>query len=793
MEGIVARTVENTMNFRHRATARFLIAIVACCFATATVAQAPKPKAAKAEKADKPAAAKSEKKPAAKPKPAAAKPGPKAAAKQPAAEVEMAPEDPAVAAILETKPATPAECASAAKTLADLGHPDLSKRFLKKVLDAKLNAEQLANLGEQFGPLMFLDMAGQATLLPEARQLADAVVAATTARRGDAKRIAGLIEQLQDASAEKRVQALAGLQEAQGAAVGPLLAVLADPARTAEAANVRTVLASLGRLAREPLVAVLQGADPKLMVQAILVLAEMGQRKAAIDLIGPCASEKSPAEVRAAAATALRQLTGQAPTRPQAMRLLREVARNYFDGRQPAEHVVDGKVELWQWDPEKRQLTVRSGTPTESVRALAARYARQAYAVDPADHETRLLYLATMLDAAAHARGLDRSLDQRDPAIVAAKPFGVKEINEVLEYAMAHRRAAAAIAAARLLGEIGKASEVLQQGDRPSPLALALQNPDRRLRMAALEALVHLQPSAPFAGSSYVPSALSFFISSVGVRRALVGGPSLDEARSLAGMLAAAGLQADAATRGKELLRLATKSPDYELAWIDVSIGRPVIATLLQELRRDGRTASLRVGLIAREGYLPQAEHLAELDPLAKAFARPRDDKAVREQVGELAALAPEESVDFDARQRQAARALELLAELSQSSGNLYDLRRVQDSVLVALYNRRLAAKAVAVLAHSNSAESQRALVDVASRFTQPLALRKAAAAAFCENREKHGILLTAEEIQTQYRRYNESEKQDPATRHVLGLILDCLEVSAKSNHDESPGKKAKP
>ena len=100
---------------------------------------------------------------------------------------------------------------------------------------------------------------------------------------------------------------------------------------------------------------------------------------------------------------------------------------------------------------------------------------------------------------------------------------------------------------------------------------------------------------------------------------------------------------------------------------------------------------------------------------------------------------------------------------------------------MVALHNPKLAAKAVAVLANLNSAESQRALVDMASRFTQPLELRKAAAAAFCENMQKHGILLTTEEIRRQYDRYNESEKQDAATQHVLGLILDCLEVPAKT------------
>ena len=66
--------------------------------------------------------------------------------------------------------------------LADLGQPDLAKGFLKKVLDAKLDPQQLADLGEQFGSPMFLDLAGRPALLPEAKQLADAVAAAVKAR-----------------------------------------------------------------------------------------------------------------------------------------------------------------------------------------------------------------------------------------------------------------------------------------------------------------------------------------------------------------------------------------------------------------------------------------------------------------------------------------------------------------------------------------------------------------------------------------------------------------------------------
>jgi CheY-like chemotaxis protein len=300
--------------------------------------------------------------------------------------------------------------------------------------------------------------------------------------------------------------------------------------------------------------------------------------------------------------------------------------------------------------------------------------------------------------------------------------------------------------------------------------------------MAALESIVRLKPTKPYVGSSHIPPALGFFAASNGVRRALVGGSNTVESRDLSGALAAAHLVVDTAATGREMLQMATRSPDYELAWIDVGINHPEVATLLQQLRRDPRTASLRIGIVGRSGFFEVAEHLAANDPMAMAFNRPRDEEACRWQFEQLMAIAPQEFVGFEVRQRQAALALELLAELAQSSSKLYDLRRVQDSVLVALYTPKLSDKAVAVLANLNSAESQRALVDVAGRFVLPLKLRQAAAKAFHENLRKYGILLTTAEIRAQYDHYNASAKMDAPTRHVLALILDCLEAPTKTN-----------
>ena len=58
-------------------------------------------------------------------------------------------------------------------------------------------------------------------------------------------------------------------------------------------------------------------------------------------------------------------------------------------------------------------------------------------------------------------------------------------------------------------------------------------------------------------------------------------------------------------------------------------------------------------------------------------------------------------------------------------------MRRVEDAVLAGLLVPRLSGHAVAVLANLGTQASQQALVDVASRFVNPLTVRQAAAAAF--------------------------------------------------------------
>ncbi|MHC4406277.1 MAG: hypothetical protein ACYTG0_42125, partial [Planctomycetota bacterium] len=166
--------------------------------------------------------------------------------------------DPGVEAILATNPSTPRQWTRAAKILSDLGRPDLARGFLKQVLDANLDQQQLVALEESFGPGMFARLADRRDLAPEAQQLTDAVLAAVSGHVKDPARVATAIDALDDPSAEARAEAMVRLEQAGDTAAAPLIAVLGDAGRVAQHAAARAALVRLGPDAVGPAAAALE-------------------------------------------------------------------------------------------------------------------------------------------------------------------------------------------------------------------------------------------------------------------------------------------------------------------------------------------------------------------------------------------------------------------------------------------------------------------------------------------------------------------------------------------------------
>jgi CheY-like chemotaxis protein len=702
--------------------------------------------------------------------------------------VEMSkPEDSGIKAILGTNPTTPSECARAAKILADLQRPDLAKKFLKRVLDAKLDGKQLAALEAEFGSAMFVSMAVSADLSPEGKQVADAVLQAAEKELTDPQRLAGLVKQLQDPSAEVRYQAMDALRRARGAAVGPLVAVLADAGRSAESVNVRAMLVRLGRDAVQPLIAALDSSEARLQAEVGRVLADLDAREAILYLTAPCVAERTAPEARQALAAALVKLTGHAPTRPEATRLLTGRAREYFEQLQPFSTDETGLVEIWSWDAAAKQPVAKRYAPDAASRFLAVRLARDAYGLSPEDPAVRKLYLATLLEQATYERGLDQPLptDQGSPAAIAGG-FDGKVLEDVLTYAMDSGHTTVATAVVRMLPGKAKAEELLNQGPQPAPLVRATRSPDRRLRFAAVEAIFKLQPTKPFAGSSQVPEALAFFGATTGSRRVLVADSMRAEALRVGGLLTGMGYQVDTAVTGPELLRLAIAGPDYEVVLIAASMGEMTVEQTVQQLRYDCRTAWLPVGVLGRVGQADLTSHLAGSDRLTIGFVRPHTSEAAAAQAAKLLGRLGPLALSQAERQAQATQALAWVGQLIGQRQTVFDVRHLEGLMLAADQLPALAPQAAAILGKFGTAKTQQALVEQASQSDQPLAVRKAAVAAFRESVEKHGVLLTSQQILLQYDRYNRSAALDRPTQQVLGFILDCIEARTKT---EKPTK----
>ncbi len=766
-----------------------MASIAAICFSWTAAAQDEAPAPAKQGKASRPAAAKT---PAGK---AAVADRAKASGKA----LDLAPpEDPVVTALLTSNPTTPSEIFRTAKLLLEAGRPEFAKRFLQKLLDAKLDDGQWTALVDEFHTPAFTDLAGRAELRPESEDLIHTALSAVNRRLNDPARLAEEIKQLQDPSLEVRARALASLQSGHGAAVRALIAVLADPQRAAEHAAVRAALVAMGSDAIDPLADIIDRADPDLMVQAIETLAQIRATRAIAYLFVPALSDQGNVRVRAAARDAIVQLLGRLPSKARAAQQLYDLARSYFDGKQTMRLDADGRVTLWSWDPATRQLLSRNFAPDDAARAVAGRLARAAQSLAPENPQVQALAVAAALEQAIYDRGLDKRLDFKDPSVREIAALDPKIIDGVLAYCLAQHHAAAGQAAAEILGRVGSA-DLLRGGSEPSALARAVRSPDPRLRMAALESIAALRPQTPFAGSSQVLESLAFLAASSGGRRALVVSPNAVTLEAWMGVLKFRNFASDTAATGRDALRMALRCPDYELVVIDMVTQGPPAEEIVQELHQDYRTASLRIGLVARAGFLERAERIAESDPMTIAFSQPIDAAAARWQFGQLMALAPQGFVGFSERQDMAARALVCLAKLAADhehmapAGNLYDMRRAEDAALAGLLVPRLCSHALAVLTNIGTPTSQQALADVAGRGVNPLPIRQSAGEAFAANVRRYGLLLDQSAIQLQYARYNQSVSQDRAARLVLASILDTIESQARPSLLEAAKKGAAP
>jgi len=702
---------------------------------------------------------------------------PPADGEKPATEAPKIPDDPAVLAVLESKPKTPYELLRAVRILADLGYPKLAEPFAQQLTAQQLDPAQQAALFKQFPSATLLRLARNPELGKTLTPFIEGLYGAADALRRDPARLADYIKHLGDPSAEVRAQAMHELLRAGESAVSPLLTVLADPNQVRIHQVAKAIIVRLGGRAVPPLLGALESPDVAIRLQVIELLGAMKAEGAVASLLAPLASPRSTPLERAMAAAAIERISGRVPTSGEALQLIERGARQRLDQARRPELYGDRVVEIWQWDDAKKETAPVNYDARGATLATALRLAADLQSIDSESPERRRLYLTALLEAAKHSTGLDTPLPKEEgTAYAVAAGFGPDAVEDVLASAMAEGYLPAAIAAAQIVGDIGSPAQLAAGGAAPSTLARAAGHDDRRLRFTAIEAIMKLKPQQAFAGSSAVTEGLGYFAGSYGVPRMLVVHPLSASGGQIAGLAAGLGYEADVATTGRQAFELATASPDYELVVIHSAIDRPALDELVAQFRRDRRTASLPVGIISPAADMERIQSYARRAGGMVVMSQPTTDAEMKLLADDVLAAAGMGHVPVDVRRAQAVSAMDWLIALAAEENTVFDLRSLEAAVLPLVYVPQMTGKAIELLADIGTQKSQQALVGLVDSPAQPLATREAAVAALARSIRHYGTLLTTDEIYAQYDIYNYNAGRNRDTHKVLGQLLDVIE-----------------
>lgn len=687
------------------------------------------------------------------------------------------PDDPAVQAVLESHPQTAPELIRAIQILADLNQAALAKPFAVELAAKKLELGDKATLADRFGSANLLRLSRNAELAPVLGPFIDDLFRSAEIFRRDADRLAAAAAQLTDPDEQVRSAAIMALVRARESAVAPLVSILADPKRAAAQPMASWVLARLGDVAVAPLVGVLESPDSTLKTHVVRVLGHMRAQQATTALLGAMISPVGSPELRSEAARALGAIGGRPPTVDEALRVLETGARRALARSRDESEAMGPSVEVWHWNAAHGQSEPVEYDSAAAALAEGVRLARDLLRYNPAQGANRRLYLIAALQAAKLRVGLDRPLPSGPGTShnVAAR-YGTQVLEEVLSEALSQGYLPAATAAAEILGDIGDASLLVQRGASASPLALAAQHADRRVRFAATRAIMNFHPTGPFAGSSQVAAGIAFFAASYGGPRVLVVHPLSVDAQSIGGLAAQLGYMPDIATTGRQAFELATTSSDYEFILIHSAIKRPNADELVAQFRRESRTRALPIGIIAPVEDWQRVESYAMNVPRVFPMLQPTRPEEMKLLVDQMLAMAGRRHVSAAERKVHAAAAIEWLAELTARPQHVFDIRQYESTLLDVLFVPELSEGATVVFSNLGTPASQRRLLELADLTSQPAPARQAAAAAFARSVRRYGVLLTKPEILEQYAIYNSNAGRDPETNAVLTTVLDAIE-----------------
>jgi CheY-like chemotaxis protein len=466
--------------------------------------------------------------------------------------------------------------------------------------------------------------------------------------------------------------------------------------------------------------------------------------------------------------------------------LTRESERFY---KQEVDSPTMGDLSVWLWDDKAatlRQLAIDGRTALNKVEVdeyFAAYWAKKALEVDPAFRQAQVLFLSTTIESvyrkAAEKNQLEQPLSKLAPDLqLLLAETAPSLLESVLDRAMAENRTGVAVGAARALIPCGD-WKLIRGGERATPVLIrALSYPDRRVQLAAAEAVLNVPTTDSFPGSARVVEVLKRAIASEPQAKALIVHPNTEAAQALAATARELGYQPIVAASGREGVRLAIEAGDLEVIFVDSSVMNPELPYFLSQIRSGPDTSGIPVVVTGTKEQEKQLKALEARTSRVKVLTPPPMSIDMwKLELGPFLSDRFRIALTDSERVAQAKIAVGALLTIAQRDRSGYDLVPAEAALLKALSRDDLAGGAAAVLANRAGRQSQLAMADVVVNDTRAAASRSGVARELRAHMQRHGVLLKPAQIDAIVKLA--AAATDPALKEEASRLAASLRADA--------------
>jgi CheY-like chemotaxis protein len=679
-------------------------------------------------------------------------------------------------------PETTLEYWAAMRFEIDVGKFNLAADYLKGFLAKNPTDQELVQIESEEGMSAFLRLLTIPELRDTAKPLIERVTQVAKKARTDPTRIAAFIQNL-TATPEERAYAIGELRRAGAAAAPYLVAALQASAGTDAHGAIFEALLRMPDEIVPALMAALGTRDAALQYELIDLFQRRGNVTAVPALWYPSAAAQVGENVRRKAIEALTYLLGKpAEKLPEAKIALTAEANRYYQHR--VRFPDSAPATVWEWDGS--QLLSHTTTASEAEEYYGLRYARQALALDPAYGPAQVVFLSLALEKGFERSGIDQPLERGAPDVRdLVREANPVLVNAVLDRALVEHRLPVILGAVRALGDAADVRALRPIDQREPALLRALDYPDRRVDLAAADAVLKIPGSSGLTRSSRIVEILRRTAAADPVPRAIVADFNRDRAEQVAAAVRTAGFDPFIAATGREVVQRVTQAADVDVLLVDYAIPDPPLSHLLAQLRQDVFVGHLPILVTVppdTSGNIP-----ADLQPGLERIVRgyrnvwliptTTDPAALKDVIGARLIDALGRPLSDAERKDNAALAMLWLKRLATGEVSGYDVRPAEGAILKGLETSDLAPLAIEAAGHLPGARAQRALADVVLRNPRP-ELKAAAAAELTRHVQQHNLALTKEQIRGIDELY--AATKDPRLKSVLALVEGGMRPSAE-------------